>query len=107
MLRQFLLPSANEVCERYVFTPVYQSFCSGGRVSASVHAGADTPQEQTTPGSRHPPEADTPHPEADMGNKRDVSILMEWIHVISGSQVRSGAEYACPFLCPFVILIFL
>ena len=27
-----LLPNENEVCEGYVFTPVCQSFCSGGEV---------------------------------------------------------------------------
>ena len=41
-----LLPSANEVCEGYVFTPVCQSFCSqgdlhqgGGSASGGLHPG--------------------------------------------------------------------
>ena len=33
-----LLPPANEVCEGYVFTPVCQSFCSGGAcVAGGMH----------------------------------------------------------------------
>ena len=54
------LPSANVVCEGYVFTPVCQSFCSQGG-SASVHAGSrhppgpDPPGTDTPPGNRHPP----------------------------------------------------
>ena len=72
-------------------------------------------QEQTPPRSRHPPgtdtprEADTPSAQCmpgDMGNKQTVSILMECIHVIGGSQLSSGAEYVCPFLCPFVFFHF-
>ena len=43
------LPSANEVCEGYVFTRVFHSFHGGG--SASVHAGI--PHFR----SRHPPGA--------------------------------------------------
>ena len=55
-----LITGANEVCEGYVFTPVCQSFCSWGEVSASVYAGIHTPPGAYTPsGSRHPPGADT------------------------------------------------
>ena len=54
-----LLPSANEVCEGYLFTPVCQSFCSQG-VSISVHAGIHPlrgrhPQSRHPPRNRHPP----------------------------------------------------
>ena len=52
-----LLPSANEVAEENVFTPVCQSFCSRG---GGVHplgrqppAWADTPPGRDSPG-RHP-----------------------------------------------------
>ena len=48
-----LLPSANEVCEGYVFTPVIL-FTVGE--SASVHAWIPTP----LPGSRHPPSRPDP-----------------------------------------------
>ena len=34
------LPSANEVCKGYVFTPVCQSFCSQGKGSASRRGSA-------------------------------------------------------------------
>ena len=45
------LPSANELRQGNVFTPVCQSFCSrgGGGVSASVHAGIQHPQAGTPP----------------------------------------------------------
>ena len=42
------------------FTPVCQSFCLRGGVSASVHAEIHTPQSRHLPGSRHPPGVDTP-----------------------------------------------
>ena len=61
-----LLPPANEVCKGYVFTRVYQSFCSQGGGYASVHAriavppgAAPSPQEHTPPISRPLPSADT------------------------------------------------
>ena len=44
-------------CEGYIFTGVCLSM--GGGVSGSVHAGIPPPQEQTPPGTRHPPGADT------------------------------------------------
>ena len=37
-----LLPPANEVCEGYVFTPVCQSFCSGG---GGLHPGGSALRE--------------------------------------------------------------
>ena len=43
------LPPANEVCERYVFTSVGQSFCSRGGMSASVHGGIHPPPRADTP----------------------------------------------------------
>ena len=64
----FYRPQRN--CEGYVFTGVCLSTGVAGvgwEVSASVHAGippshpgADTPQEQTPPKSRHPPEQTPP-----------------------------------------------
>ena len=68
-----LLPAATKLGQGNVFTGVCDSVHRVG-VSASVHAGADTPQsrhplEQQPPRSRHPPRADTspweqtPHPE--------------------------------------------
>ena len=81
----YLLPHANEVCEGYVFTPVCQSFCSQGGVSAPVHAGI-----HTVPG-RHPLGRHPPPPQADIspgqcmlgdtGHKRVVRILLECILV--------------------------
>ena len=52
------LPSANEVAERKCFHKSVSRILSTVGVSASVHAGIDTPL------GRHPP-ADTPHPWAD------------------------------------------
>ena len=54
-----ILPPANEICEGYVFTPVCQSFCSRGGVSASVHAGIHTPRSRH-PWEQTPRKADTP-----------------------------------------------
>ena len=56
-----ILPSANEVCEGYIFTPVCQSFCSKGGVCRS--ACWDTPPPPEPEANIHPgPEADTPPP---------------------------------------------
>ena len=52
-----LLPSANEVCEGYVFTPVCQSFCSQG---VCLSACWDTPQDQAPPRADIPPGPGTP-----------------------------------------------
>ena len=51
-------------CEGYVFTHVCHSVHRGG--PASVHAGIPHPRDQAppTPGSRHPPGADTPREQA-------------------------------------------
>ena len=80
-----LLPPANKVCTGYVFTPVCQSFCSQGGMSASVHAGIHTP-----PG-RHPPLGQTPSPVqcmlGDTGNKRAVRILLKCILVTGCNEV--------------------
>ena len=63
-----IVTGRNEVVAKVMFLLVSMILLTGG-VSASVHAGiplpllgADNPPppEQTTPGSRHPPEADTP-----------------------------------------------
>ena len=107
---RLLLPSANEVCEGYVFTPVCQSFCFGGGgvcLSTCWDTQYPLPQEDTSPGSRHPPAdppgqqpsqsrhplvTDTPHhhphPQeqcmlGDMDNKWAVRILLECILVSS------------------------
>ena len=56
------LPSANEVCKGYVFTPVCQSFCSQGGLPhcmLDTPLGPDTPRADTPPplpppGTRHP-----------------------------------------------------
>ena len=70
-----LLPPANEVCEGHVFTSVC---LSGGEGVSATH-----PQDQKqTPPSL---EADTPLPVqcmfGDMGNKRAVRTLLEYILV--------------------------
>ena len=53
----FSLPPANEVCDGYVFTPVCQSFYSGGGVPGQVPPGRYTPHGSYTPPPRqvHPP----------------------------------------------------
>ena len=49
-----LLPSANEVCEGYVFTTVCQSFCSQGGSTWAVTPGRYTLRAGTLPGQVHP-----------------------------------------------------
>ena len=91
-----LLPPANKVCTGYVFTPVCQSFCSQGGMSASVHAGIHTPlgrhpRADTLPLGRHPPLGQTPSPVqcmlGDTGNKRAVRILLKCILVTGCNEV--------------------
>ena len=53
-----LLPAATNLGQGNVFTGVCDSVHRGG--PASVHDGIPPPQEQTPPGSRHPPGAETP-----------------------------------------------
>ena len=85
----------------YVFFLCLCHFVHSG-VSASVHAGihtpeADTPQEQTSPGSKHPP------PSAqcmlgDTGNKRAVRILLECIQVLKARiQPCKLTAFGVPF----------
>ena len=55
-----VITPANEVCEGYVFTPVCQSFCSGGCLPQCMLG-------YTPPSRSRPPRADTPwsrHPQS-------------------------------------------
>ena len=78
------LPSANVVCEGYVFTPVCQSFCSQGG-SASVHAGSrhppgpDPPGTDTPPGSRHLPGT---RPSLGAGTLPGRRLLLRTVHIL-------------------------
>ena len=93
----WFLPPANEVCEGYVFTPVCQSFCSGGVGSGSrefcigggLHPGQGSASRGGLhPGGLHPGGLDRPHPHRilrDTVNERAVCILLECILVTSAT----------------------
>ena len=54
-----VITPANEVCEGYVFTPVCQSFCSGGCLPQCM-LGYTPPSRSRPPQSRHPLEQTPP-----------------------------------------------
>ena len=108
LFRRDLLPPANEVWDKVIFFHLSVILFTGGVcLSACWNSRPprpDTPSrtrhpwEQTTPGARHFPGPDTPHPWTrhppaqcmlgDTGNKRAVRILLECnlvLFIISGS----------------------
>ena len=79
------LPSANEACKGYVFTPVCQSFCSQGGLP---HCMLDTPL-----GPDNPPRADTPPPLPPPGTRYPLRTRPPWYQAPPQDQAPPGTRH--------------
>ena len=101
------LPGATKLWPRLCFYSCLWFCPQGEGVSASVHAGIPPP-EQTPPGSRHPPRADTPREQTTPPQSRHPPLLgADTPPRKADSSIRSmSGRYASLLECILVHFVF-